>query len=82
MPEQVSVEVPGVPRVTLVGDNVQDRPTAGNTEELRFTVPAPPLTDAIVIVGVTVDPASVVKLFGLALIEKSGTAMLYVTVVV
>jgi hypothetical protein len=47
---------------------------------LKLTVPANPLTDETVIVVVTVEPALIVKLVGLAVIEKSGTAMLYVTV--
>jgi hypothetical protein len=51
-------------------------------EELRFTVPVNPLTEEMVIVEVTAEPALVVRLDGLAEIEKSGTAMLYVTVVV
>jgi hypothetical protein len=51
-------------------------------EELRFTVPVNPLTEEIVIVAVTAEPALVVRLAGLAAIEKSGTAMLYVTAVV
>jgi hypothetical protein len=45
-------------------------------EELRFTVPVNPLTEEMVIVAVTAEPALVVRLAGLAVIEKSGTAML------
>ena len=81
-PEHESVEVledPGV-RVTLVGDKAQDRPVEGDVEELRFTVPGKAFKEEMVIVEVTVEPALVVKLIGLAVIEKSGTAMLYVTV--
>ena len=74
-------EAPGV-RVTLVGVRVQDRPVEGDVEELRFTVPGNALTDETVIVAVTAEPASVVKVTGFAVIVKSGTAMLNVTVVV
>jgi hypothetical protein len=51
-------------------------PVDGAVEELRFTVPAKPFTDEIVIVAVAVEPAFVAKLDGLAVIEKSGIAML------
>ena len=63
-------------RTTLEGDSVHDRPVVGGMEELRFTVPVNPLTEDIVIVAVTAEPALVVRLAGLAVIEKSGTAML------
>jgi len=43
-------------------------------------MPTNPLTDDTVIVDVVPEPALVVRLVGLALIEKSGTAILYVTV--
>jgi len=75
------LELPGV-RVTLLGDRVQDRPVDGDVEELRFTVPVKALTDETVIVEVVAEPALVVRLDGLAVIEKSGTLMLYVTVAV
>ncbi len=67
-------------RITLAGVRVQDRPVEGDVEELRFTVPGNALTEETVIVDVAVAPALVVKLTGFAVIEKSGTAMLYVTV--
>jgi len=51
-------------------------------EELRFTVPVKPFNDPTVIVEVTEEPELVVTLVGFALIEKSGTFMLYVTVAV
>jgi hypothetical protein len=51
-------------------------------EELRFTVPGKALTDETVIVEVTAEPAFVATPVGLAVIEKSGTLMLYVTVAV
>jgi hypothetical protein len=69
-------------RVTLVGASVQVRPVAGDVEELRLTMPAKALTEEIVIVDVAAEPALVGTLVGLAVIEKSGTLMLYVTVAV
>jgi hypothetical protein len=50
--------------------------------EVNCTMPTKPLTDDTVIVDVVVEPALVVRLDGLALIEKSGTAILNVTVAV
>lgn len=72
-------EDPGV-RVTLVGDRVQDKPVEGDMEEVRVTLPANALTEVMVIVEVAAEPALAVRLVGLAVVEKSGTAMLYVTV--
>lgn len=72
-------EDPGV-RVTLEGASVQVRPAAGDVEELRFTVPRKALTEEMVMVDVAAEPAFVATLVGLAVIEKSGTLMLYVTV--
>jgi hypothetical protein len=69
-------------RLTLVGARVQVRPVEGDMEELRFTVPGKALTDETVTVEVTAEPAFVATLVGLAVIEKSGTLMLYVTVAV
>ena len=77
-------EAPGV-RVTLVGVRVQDRPVPVHLlpgSSRRFTVPGNALTDETVIVAVTAEPALVVKVTGFAVIVKSGTAMLNVTVVV
>ncbi len=74
-------EAPGV-RVTLGGVRVQDKPLEGDVEELRFTVPGNALTEETVIVDVAAEPAVLVALTGFAMIEKSGTAMLYVTVAV
>ncbi len=74
-------EGPGV-RLTLAGVSVQIRPVEGDMEELRFTVPGKALTDETVMVEVTAEPAFVATLVGLAVIEKSGTLMLYVTVAV
>ena len=78
-PEQERVEVPEPP-VTLVGLKVQVRP-AGETVEVKATVPVNPFTGAIVIVEVAVAPASALTLVGLAVIVKSGcAAALIVTV--
>jgi hypothetical protein len=74
-------EDPGV-RVTLVGARVQVRPVAGDVEELRVTVPGKALTEEMVMVEVAAEPAFVATLVGFAVIEKSGTLMLYVTVAV
>jgi hypothetical protein len=78
------VEVPEDPgvRITLVGERVQARPVEGNMEEVRLTVPGKALIEEIVIVEVTAEPALLVTLDGLALIEKSGTLTLNVTVAV
>ena len=73
------LEDPGV-RVTLVGAREQAMPIEGDVEELRFTVPGKALTEEIVIVEVTAEPALVTTLVGLAAIEKSGTLTLKVTV--
>lgn len=51
-------------------------------EELNCTIPTKPFTDDTMIVEVVGEPALVVRVAGLALIEKSGTAMLSVTVAV
>ena len=78
-PEHESVDVPEVARAvrtTLEGDSVQDSPPVGDMEELRFTVPVNPLIEEMVIVAVTAEPALVVRLAGLVVMEKSGTAML------
>ena len=75
------LKLPGV-RVTLLGVRVQDRPVDGDVEELKFTVPGKALSEETVIVEVVAEPAFVVRLDGFPEMEKSGTAMLYVTVVV
>ena len=74
-------EDPGV-SVTLGGDVVQARPFTGDVEELRLTIPAKALTEEMVMVDVAAEPALVATLVWLAVIEKSGTLMLYVTVAV
>jgi hypothetical protein len=57
----------------LVGLSVQLRPVAGETDEVRATVPVNPLTGATVIVEVAVPPTNVLVLVGLAVTEKSVT---------
>ncbi len=56
----------------LVGLSVQVRP-AGDTAEVRATVPVNPWRGATVIVEVPVAAASTVTLVGLAVTEKSRT---------
>jgi hypothetical protein len=70
------VEVPEVPRVTLVGVRVQVSPVAGATEDVRLTVPVNPLMAVTVMVDVPATPALTVTVVGLAVTEKSGTATL------
>jgi hypothetical protein len=72
LPLQDSVEVPEVPRVTLVGLSVQVNPVEGETDDVRVTVPVNPWIEVTVIVEVPVAPALTVTLVGLALIVKSG----------
>ena len=75
---QDRVEVPDVPRVTLVGLSEQDRPVDGVTDEVSDTVPVNPFTLATVIVDVAVPPTTVLVLVGLAVTVKSLTAKLTV----
>ena len=63
----------------LVGLNVQVRP-AGETAEVRATVPVNPWTGATVIVEVAVAPATTVALVGLAVTVKSFTVTVTVAV--
>jgi len=56
----------------LVGDRVQVKP-AGDTADVRATVPANPLTGATVTVNVPAMPALTVTLNGLADSVKSVT---------
>ena len=67
-----SVEVPDVPRVTLVGLRVQVRPV-GETVEVSVTVPVNPFTLVTVMVEVAVAPTVVETLVGLAVTVKSRT---------
>jgi hypothetical protein len=71
LPEQDSVEVPEVPRVTLVGVRVHVRPVAGETVAVSETVPAKPWSEVTVIVEIPDAPARTVTLVGLAAIVKS-----------
>jgi len=75
--ERLEVCVGG--RVTLVGLNEHVRP-AGETEEVKATAPANPLTPVTVIVEVAVLPWTIVTLVGLAASVKFVT--MTVTVVV
>ena len=68
-----SVEVPEVPRVTLVGVRVQVRPVVGDTVAASVTVPVKPWRDVTVIVEVPAVPALTVTLVGLATTVKSRT---------
>jgi hypothetical protein len=65
----------------LVELRLQVSPVAGDTEEVRATVPVNPLIGATVVVDVAVAPARTVWLVGLAVIEKScGAFTVTVTV--
>jgi len=59
----------------LVGDRVHVRP-AGDTVDVRATVPVKPLIGATVMVEVPVAPARMVTVVGDAVTEKSTTATL------
>lgn len=59
----------------LVGDNEHVKP-AGETDEVRATVPVNAFTGATVIVDVAAVPAVVVTDVGLAATVKSATATL------
>ena len=66
--ETVSVEE--LPAVTDVGESEAVGPD-GETEVVRLTVPAEPLATVVLIVEVPLLPCEIVRLPGLALIEKS-----------
>jgi len=70
--EHERVEVWEAPRMMLVGVRVHVSP-AGDTAEVRATVPVKPLIGATVIVEVAAVPAVVVTAAGLADTEKSVT---------
>jgi len=80
VPVHDRVEVPEPP-VMLVGLRVQVRP-AGDTVEVRATVPVKPLIGATVMVDVAVAPERIVTLVGLAVIEKSCAAVTVTVTVV
>ncbi len=60
------------PRTMLVGERVQVRP-AGETEEVRATVPVNPFTGATVMVDVAATPTLTLAVVGLAVTLKSWT---------
>ncbi len=60
------------PRTMLVGERVQVRP-AGETEEVRATVPVKPFTGATVMVDVAATPTLTLAVVGLAVTLKSWT---------
>ena len=64
----------------IAGVRVQVNPVAGDTEEVRATVPVNPWSGATVIVEVPAVPALAVTLVGEAVTEKS--LMVTVTVAV
>jgi hypothetical protein len=70
--EHERVEVWEAPRTMLVGLRVQVRP-AGETADVRATVPVNPLTGATVIVDVPTALTFIVIVVGLAAIVKSVT---------
>ena len=67
------------PSTTLLGVRVHVRP-AGDTEEVRPTVPVKPLTGATVMVEVAAMPTLTLAVVGLALTEKSVTMNVTVAV--
>ena len=69
---QESVDVWEAPSTTLVGLRVQVIP-AGDTDEVRLTVPVNPFWGETVIVEVAAVPALTAKLVGLAVTVKSVT---------
>lgn len=68
--------------MTLVGVRVQVKPVAGETDDVKVTVPVKPLTGVTVIVDVPAAPARTVTLVGLAVTVKVGVPTLKVTVTV
>ena len=80
VPVHDRVELPEPP-VMLVGLRLQVRP-AGDTVEVRATVPVKPLIGATVMVDVAVAPERIVTLVGLAVIEKSCAAVTVTVTVV
>ena len=76
---QERAEVWLAPRTMLVGVRVHVRP-AGETEEVRATVPVNPLTGATVTVEVAATPTLTLAVVGLAVTEKSVTTKVTVAV--
>jgi hypothetical protein len=75
------MEVCEAPRTMLLGVRVQVKP-AGETDDVRATVPVKPLTGATVIVEAAAVPAVVVTAVGLAATLKSVTITVTVAVCV
>lgn len=72
-----------VPRTTVEGDRAQVNPVAGDTLELRETVPTKPFTDDTVTVDAPpTGPATTAIVDGLTETEKSCTVAVTVTVCV
>ena len=59
-----------MPAVTEVGESDTAGPE-GETEAVKLTVPAEPLVTAVLMIEVPLLPCEIVRLVGLALIEKS-----------
>ncbi len=76
---QESAEVWVAPRTILVGLSVQVRP-AGETVDVRVTVPVNPFRGVTVIVEAAEAPARTVTLVGLAVTWKSLTVTVTVAV--
>ena len=66
-PVQDKTDVWEAPSTTLIGVNVQVRP-AGDTVEVRATVPVNPLTGATVMVEAAAAPELTLTVVGLAVI--------------
>jgi len=77
--EHERVDVWEAPSTTLVGLRVHVKP-AGETAEVRVTVPVKPFTGATVIVEMPVDPVLTVTVVGLAVTVKSLTVKVTVAV--
>jgi hypothetical protein len=65
------MEVPELPRVTLVGESVHVIPMVGDMAAVRLTVPVNPSRALAVIVDVPLAPVRSVTLVGLAETAKS-----------
>ena len=78
-PVQDKAEVWDTPRTMLAGVRVQVNP-AGDTVEVRATVPVKPFTGATVIVDVAAVPTLTATVVGLAVTVKSWTVTVTVAV--
>jgi hypothetical protein len=67
------MEVPESPSVTLVGDRLQVKPVAGDTVDVRATVPPKPRSALTLMVDDPEAPARTLMLVGLAETVKSWT---------